>query len=110
MRLKPCFLALVSTLAMPVFAQPVEPLDGAACQTEEAAIERDMDLARSRGQMLRRRQLAEALDTLQARCKTVAPVQSRAARIEKMEQEIRTLKSELDRAEEQLRSLKRESP
>lgn len=110
MRMKPCLLAAALTLAMPAFAQSAEPADAAACHAEEAALERDMDLARSRGQMLRRRQLAEALSALQARCKTVAPAKSREARIEKLEQEIRTLRSELDRAEEQLRSLKNESP
>jgi HAMP domain-containing protein len=110
MRVKPCFLALALTLAMPAFAQSAEPPDAAACQAEEAALELDIDLARSKGQMLRRRQLAEALSALQARCKAVPPVQSRAARIERLEQEIKTLRSELDRAEEQLRHLKSGSP
>ena len=110
MRLKPFSLALALTLAMPAFAQTAEPSDGGDCKAQEAVLERDMDLARSRGQMLLRRQLAEALSALQTRCKTSAPPQSRAVRIEKLEQEIRTLKSELDRAEEQLRSLKHESP
>lgn len=110
MRPTPCFLALALILATPAFAQPAEPPEGGDCKAQEAALERDMDLARSRGQMLRRRQLADALSALQARCKTVAPATSREARIEKLEQEIRTLRAELERAEEQLRSLKNESP
>ncbi|MFH0129496.1 DUF1090 family protein [Variovorax sp. VaC1] len=108
MLLKPCFLALALTLALPAFAQSAEPSDAGDCKAQEAALESDMDLARSRGQMLRRRQLAEALSALQARCNATAP--SKAARIEKLEQEIKTLRSELERAEEQLRSLKNESP
>jgi len=110
MRMTPCFLAVALILALPAFAQSAEPADAAACHAEEAALERDMELARSRGQMLRRRQLAEALSALQARCRTMAPATSREARIEKLEQEIRTLRLELERAEEQLRSLKTESP
>jgi flagellar biosynthesis chaperone FliJ len=38
------------------------------------------------------------------------PSQSRTARIDKLEQEIRTLRSELERAEEQLRELRNERP
>ncbi|WP_082519719.1 DUF1090 family protein [Variovorax sp. Root411] len=95
---------------MSAFAQPAEPSNGGNCKAQEAALERDMALARSRGQMLRRRELAETLNALQMRCKTPAAAQSREVRIEKLEQEIRTLRSELSHAEEQLRGLKSESP
>ncbi|MGJ7524671.1 DUF1090 family protein [Variovorax sp. GB1P17] len=110
MRLKPCFLALALTLlAMPAFAQSAPPVDAAGdCKAQEAALESDMDLARSRGQMLRRRELADALSALQARCNAPPPTQSKAARIDKLEQEIKALRLELDRAETQLRSLKSE--
>lgn len=112
MRFQPRFLALAWALAIPAFAQTAgpEPVDAADCKAQEAVLERDMALARSRGQMLRRRQLGEELGALQARCSTLSPARSREARIEALEQEIRTLRSELDRAEEQLRSLKSESP
>lgn len=106
MRLKPSVLAIALALAIPAIAQPVAQGDAADCKAEEAALEQDIDLARSKGQMLRRRQLAEALTALQARCKTVAPQQSRPARIEKLEHEIRELRLELERAESQLRELK----
>lgn len=109
MRVKTCFLAFALTVAMPAFAQPVVVPDGATCKAEEASLESDIDLARSRGQMLRRQQLAEALSAVQARCKAVPGAPSRAARIDKLEQEVRSLRSELDRAEEQLRRLKAES-
>ncbi len=112
MRPKPCLLALALTLAMPAFAQTAptaQPLDAAACNAQEAVLERDMALARSRGQMLRRRELADTLSALQLRCQALAPV-SREARIEKLEHEIRTLRTELERAEAQLRSVKSESP
>ena len=103
-------LAISLALALPVVAQPANQAGNSTdCKAEEAALERDIDLARSKGQMLRRRQLAEALVALQARCKTLSPEQSRAARIEALEQEIRDLRLELQRAEEQLRSLKSQS-
>lgn len=110
MRVKPCFLAVALALAVPSIAQPTDQADGTGCKAEEAALERDIDLARSKGQMLRRRQLAEALAALQTRCKTLAPEQSRAAQIERLELEIRELRLELDRAEEQLRALKSGRP
>ncbi|WP_084217446.1 DUF1090 family protein [Xenophilus azovorans] len=86
--------------------------DAAACVAERAALERDMQLARSRGQMLRRRQLADTLAALNARCDTLtAPQpQSRAAHIRKLEQEIEALQKALDLATEQLRQLRSEAP
>jgi hypothetical protein len=110
MRVKPCFLAIALALATPAIAQPTDQVNNAECKAERAAIERDIDLARSKGQMLRRRQLAEALAALQTRCETSAPAQGRAARIERLEKEIRELQLELHRAEEQLRDLKSEAP
>ncbi|CAN7159096.1 MULTISPECIES: DUF1090 family protein [unclassified Variovorax] len=111
MRVKPSFLAIALALAIPAIAQPVDQADNTDCKAKEAALERDIDIARSKGQMLRRRQLAEALAALQTRCKAVAaPEQSRAARIERLEQEIRDLRLELNRAEEQLRELKHGGP
>lgn len=109
MRVNPCVLAIALALATPAIAQPTGQVDNTECKAEKTAIERDMDLARSKGQMLRRRQLAEALAALQARCETLAPEQSRAADIERLEQEIRELRKELDHTEEQLRKLKSEA-
>lgn len=114
MRLKPCFLALAFALAAPAFAQSTSsaqsapPLPGDDCKAQEAVLEREIDLARSRGQMLRRRELADALAALQVQCTAPAPAsaQSREARIERLEQEIRLLRSELAQAEAQLRSLR----
>jgi chaperonin cofactor prefoldin len=111
MRVTTRLLSIVLTLTTPAVAQPTAQMDSSTeCQAEKAAIDRDMELARSKGQMLRRRQLAEALATLQARCETLAPEQSRAANIESLEKEIRELRKELDHAEEQLRRLKSEAP
>ena len=67
-----------------------------------------MEIARSKGQMLLRRQLAEQLAALHAGCQPLPADRSRAVTIEKLEKEIRALKTELDAAEEQLRSLKSE--
>jgi len=112
MRLKASFLVLAllmaPALAAPALAQAPAPApsDAAACQAEQAALERDMDLARAKGQMLRRRQLAETLAALRMRCETRTPAQVHAARVEALEQEIRTLRLELDRAEAELRDLR----
>jgi hypothetical protein len=110
MRFKLCFLTLALTAAMPAFAQTAAVPDGADCRAEEASLERDIDLARSRGQMLRRQQLAETLNAVRERCKAPVPAPSRAARVDRLEQEVRSLRAELDRAEAQLRQLKSESP
>ena len=90
-------------------AQPAPAPSAADCKAELAAVERDMDVARARGQMLRRRELAEAHDALQARC-TPAPPLSREAEIAKIEKDIRELRTELDRAQEALRKLKAAVP
>ena len=105
----PNVLLIALALAGPALAQPADPANpptSADCKAEEAAIERSIELARSKGQMLRRQQLADALAALQTRCRTADPQQSRAARIDALELEIRGLRQELDRAEEQLRTLK----
>ena len=91
-------------------AQPKESPSAASCKAEEAALERDIDLARSRGQMLRRRQLAENLSALRTRCEASDPSMGRAARIDKLERDIQLLKAELEQAEEQLRELKNQRP
>ena len=110
MRMNPCFLVIALALATPAFAQPAGQAENPGCNPgEAAAIEQDMDLARSKGQMLRRRQLAEALAALQTRCKTLAPEQSRAADIERLEREIRELSTALEQAQAQLRKLKSEA-
>lgn len=98
-------LALASTAT----AQPTNPVDDtAACNAQKAEAERRMELARSKGQMLLRRQLADQLATLQAGCKPLSADQTRAVTIEKLEKEVQTLRAELDTAEEQLRKLKGE--
>lgn len=76
------------------------------CNAEKAALETRMELARSKGQMLLRRQLADQLAALQTSCKPLSADQSRAMNIEKLEKEVRALRAELETAEEQLRQLK----
>ncbi|SEB25782.1 DUF1090 family protein [Variovorax sp. YR216] len=106
MRVNPLLLIIALALTLPAIAQPAGRTDSTECKAEEAAIERDMELARSKGQMLRRQQLAETLAALQARCDILPPEQSRAANINRLEHEIQDLRKALDHAEEQLRSLK----
>lgn len=66
----------------------------------------EMETAQARGRMLQRRQLADQLATVQARCGTLAPVQSREAGIARLQKEIDALRKELDRAETELRKLR----
>ena len=103
-------LVLAASAFAQAQAQAVEPPSAASCKAEEASLERDIDLARSRGQMLRRRQLAEALAALRTRCEASDPSMSRAARIDKLEHDIQLLRAELEHAEEQLRELKNQRP
>jgi hypothetical protein len=116
MRLHNCLLAPVLAFVLvssgPVFAQsaPPEPTDHASCQAEEASLEQEIALARSRGQMLRRRQLADALYAMQAHCAALVPPKDKAARIERQEQEVAHLRAELSRAEAYLAKLKASTP
>ena len=102
-----CILAIALALTGSAIAQTTStPGNHAACQTQTADIERRMDVARSKGQMLLRAQLADQLATLQAGCKPLSADQSRAANIQRLESEIKALRSDLEIAEEQLRKLK----
>ena len=104
-----CILAIALALTGSAIAQTTStPGSHAACQTQTADIERRMDVARSKGQMLLRAQLADQLATLQAGCQPLSPDQSRAANIQRLESEIQALKTDLEVAEEQLRKLKAE--
>ena len=104
-----CILAIALALAGSAIAQTTStPGNHAACHTQTADIERRMDVARSKGQMLLRAQLADQLATLQAGCQPLSPDQSRAANIQRLESEIQALKTDLEVAEVQLRKLKAE--
>jgi len=116
MRLPNCLLTIVLassallSVAADAQAAPPEPSDHATCQAEEASLEQEIALARSRGQMLRRRQLAEALNSMQAHCASLVPVKDQAARIARQEQEVAHLRAELARAEAYLVKLKTGAP
>ena len=104
-----CILAIALALAGSAIAQTTStPGNHAACHTQTADIGRRMDVARSKGQMLLRAQLADQLATLQAGCQPLSPDQSRAANIQRLESEIQALKTDLEVAEVQLRKLKAE--
>lgn len=112
MRLKTLFMAIALASAVPAFAQQAstDPRDSAGCQAEETSLQQDIALARSRGQMLRRRQLADALAALQTHCENLPPIKDRATRILVQEREVAQLHAELERAEAYLRKLKAEAP
>lgn len=99
-------------LAGSAIAQPVSAVADTttttSCNAEIADFEKRMEVARSKGQMLLRRQLADQLATVQAACKPLSLDPSRAAETERLEKKVRTLRAELEAAEEQLRTLKGE--
>lgn len=103
-------LVLATALAASAIAQPTSAAEDATalCSAEKAAVETRMEVARSKGQMLLRRQLADQLAALQAGCQPLPADRSRAVKLEKLEKKIRALRTELEAAEEQLRSLKSE--
>lgn len=94
---------LIATSAL---AQPSNPVNEAGCKSEEVRLIQEMDIAQARGRMLQRRQLADELAAVQARCGTLPPVQSREAGIARLQKEIAALRKELDRAETELRKLR----
>lgn len=107
MRLKTGLLAItLLLLANASFAQAAEPADAASCKAEEASLDQDIAQARARGQMLRRRQLSDALVALQAHCDAMMAAKDPATQIKRQEQEVQQLRLELERAEAQLRKLK----
>lgn len=107
MRLKTGLLAItLLVLANASFAQAAEPADAASCKAEEASLDQDIAQARARGQMLRRRQLSDALVALQAHCDAMMAAKDPATQIKRQEQEVQQLRLELERAEAQLRKLK----
>ena len=103
-------LVIAITVAGFAIAQPANPMDNhTACTAEKADVEKRMEVARSKGQMLLRRQLADQLAALQSSCQPLAVDQGHTANIERLEKEVRALRAELEAAEEQLRKLKSEA-
>lgn len=104
---------LLAALALgvgPSGAQPAPPAAAEDCVAQKVAITQAMDTARAKGQMLQRRRLAETLAQLEERCSTAAPASSRAAEIQRLEDEVRTLQEALERAQARLRTLRSETP
>ena len=102
-----CTLVIAMTLAGSAMAQPTVAVhDSTSCAAEQAELEKRIDLARAKGRMLLRQQLADQLATLQHDCKLLSADQGSAANIQRLEREIRALRAELEAAEEQLRKLK----
>lgn len=75
----------------------------AECYAQQAALEKNMRDARSRGQMLRRRQLQESLDALRARCDEIASKDTHEARVMRQKNVVMQLRLDLANAEDELR-------
>ena len=107
MRLKTGLLAITLLAgASSSFAQVAEPTDAASCKAEESTLDQDIAQARARGQMLRRRQLSDALAALHVHCDAMMAAKDPATQIKRQEQEVQQLRIELERAEAQLQKLK----
>lgn len=89
-----------------VAAQSPIPAGDSPCQAEAASLDRDMQAARAKGQMLRHRQLADQRTALLARCPSTAPPASRADQVRQLELKVRQLTAELAQAEAELARLK----
>lgn len=92
----------------PAFAQPSQPAQSIDCAAEQTTLQSEMDIARSRGRMLQRRQIAEELLAVQARCGAIPPARSRALQIESLQKDILEMRKELDRAETELHRLRQQ--
>lgn len=86
-------------------SEPSKKKTEADCYAQQAALEKDMQAARSRGQMLRRRQLQESLDALRAHCDEIASQETHEARVMRQKNVVLQLRLDLDRAEEELRRI-----
>ena len=105
-----CTLVVAMALVGSAIAQPTVAVhDSSSCAAEQAELEKRMDLARAKGRMLLRQQLADQLASLQQDCKLLSADQGSATNIERLEREVRTLRAELEAAEAQLRKLKSEA-
>lgn len=97
-------LAMFCAAGASAQAEPSKKTE-ADCYAQQAQLEKDMRAARSRGQMLRRRQLEESLHALQTRCEEVASLQTHEGRVMRQKNVVLQLRLDLDRAEEELRRL-----
>lgn len=108
--LRLCALVAISFCAAPSHAQEKTPVSLAECDAQQAALAKDMRAARSRGQMLRRRQLEESLHALQQRCEEAASQETHEARVLRQKYVVMQRQLDLDQAQEQLRQLLKEKP
>lgn len=108
MKLYQCIASLAVGLlaSMPSYAQS-EPSNKteADCYAQQAALEREMRDARSRGQMLRRRWLQESLDALRTGCDELVSRDTQEARVMRQKNVIIQLRLDLANAEEELRRI-----
>jgi len=79
----------------------------ADCYAQQASLEKSMRDARSRGQMLRRRQLQESLDALRARCDEIASKDTHEARVMRQKNVVMQLRLDLANAEDELRRIEK---
>ena len=101
-------LAFASTQPTSAVAQPASQTGIVDCTAEQTSLQAEMDIARSRGRMLQRRQIAEELLAVQARCGALPPARSVEMQIESLQKDILEMRKELDRAETDLRRLRQQ--
>ncbi|AMM24412.1 DUF1090 family protein [Variovorax sp. PAMC 28711] len=97
-------LALAATTS----AQPVGP-DSLDCARQDA-VQRQMEAAKQKGQMLRRQRLETELATLNTRCGKESKSFTRLDQIGQQQQLVRELELELQEARDILRALTAQRP
>lgn len=100
-------MAIVIAFAGTAAAQSTVVGPASRCSSEATAISSDMDVARSKGQMLRHRQLSDQRAALLKNCSLTAGSESPGARIKHLELRIVQLKGELTDAEAELERLRK---
>ena len=108
MNLLALFLVGGVAVTTSALAQPAAQPNAVECAAEQTSLQAEMDVARSRGRMLQRRQIAEELLSVQARCGALPPARSVEMQIESLQKDILEMRKELDRAETELRRLRQQ--
>lgn len=98
-----CLASLGIALATPTSAQPSLP-DTQPC-AQLTVLERDMEIARSRGQMLLRKRLETQLEELNAACASASKPKTLREQIDQQQGTVARLERELSEAKEALRLL-----
>ncbi|MBU1360340.1 MAG: DUF1090 domain-containing protein [Gammaproteobacteria bacterium] len=97
-------MAIASTIS----AQPAVPPETPCAQ--RSALERDMEVARSKGQMLRRQRLERQVEQLRSYCNDAGSTLTHGEQVERQQKVVSELERELSDAREVLNRLLTKAP